>query len=298
MRKPGNEKRQPRRTGVCLLQALCNQGFSIYVEWLRGQDLNLRPSGYEPDELPDCSTPLDQSSTHRTLPKTPRPAHSALHPPSPLTPPIASSAMSMFRRRRTGGETEADIQAATPASTSHTETEHTGGAVSPEAPFTTHARATEHVEHQRPIHRPPVQHPIPADTPVAPRIERALIALTSKMQHCIERLDDIEHRIDELSDTVAHVPSHSDVLEVRLHSAKLAAELARATVELRGEIGLANEETRRSARAAINNATDSTVTLPVDVEIERVERVDIDLTDRTNSAGEKPHLKGNWTQSA
>ena len=24
---------------------------------LRGQDLNLRPSGYEPDELPNCSTP-------------------------------------------------------------------------------------------------------------------------------------------------------------------------------------------------------------------------------------------------
>ncbi len=23
----------------------------------RGQDLNLRPSGYEPDELPGCSTP-------------------------------------------------------------------------------------------------------------------------------------------------------------------------------------------------------------------------------------------------
>src|SRR6266849_2152362 len=25
--------------------------------WLRGLDLNQRPSGYEPDELPDCSTP-------------------------------------------------------------------------------------------------------------------------------------------------------------------------------------------------------------------------------------------------
>src|SRR6184192_3975749 len=28
-----------------------------YRTKLRGQDSNLRPSGYEPDELPDCSTP-------------------------------------------------------------------------------------------------------------------------------------------------------------------------------------------------------------------------------------------------
>jgi hypothetical protein len=27
------------------------------VNWLRGWDLNPRPSGYEPDELPGCSTP-------------------------------------------------------------------------------------------------------------------------------------------------------------------------------------------------------------------------------------------------
>ena len=28
-----------------------------FYDWLRGLDLNQRPSGYEPDELPGCSTP-------------------------------------------------------------------------------------------------------------------------------------------------------------------------------------------------------------------------------------------------
>src|SRR5215470_3887201 len=27
------------------------------LKWLRGRDLNPRPLGYEPNELPDCSTP-------------------------------------------------------------------------------------------------------------------------------------------------------------------------------------------------------------------------------------------------
>ena len=29
--------------------------------WLRGRDLNPRPLGYEPNELPDCSTPRHQN---------------------------------------------------------------------------------------------------------------------------------------------------------------------------------------------------------------------------------------------
>ena len=35
------------------------RAYRVLIEenWLRGLDLNQRPSGYEPDELPGCSTP-------------------------------------------------------------------------------------------------------------------------------------------------------------------------------------------------------------------------------------------------
>src|SRR5712691_13105456 len=37
--------------------------------WLRGRDLNPRPLGYEPNELPDCSTPRQSQTKHPESPK-------------------------------------------------------------------------------------------------------------------------------------------------------------------------------------------------------------------------------------
>src|SRR5260221_10203566 len=39
-----------------------SRSLPINWKWLRGWDLNPRPSGYEPDELPGCSTPRFESA--------------------------------------------------------------------------------------------------------------------------------------------------------------------------------------------------------------------------------------------
>ncbi|SOR32324.1 protein of unknown function [Methylorubrum extorquens] len=47
------------------LRVVCGD-VGMCVRWLRGLDLNQRPSGYEPDELPGCSTPR-QTRGRRTV---------------------------------------------------------------------------------------------------------------------------------------------------------------------------------------------------------------------------------------
>jgi hypothetical protein len=68
------------------------------------------------------------------------------------------------------------------------------------------------------------------------RAERALLALAVHTQQLDGRVARLENRVDESDTKSLEVPSLDDLLDVRVHSARVAAELSRVTVELRAEI--------------------------------------------------------------
>jgi len=105
----------------------------------------------------------------------------------------------------------------------------------------------------------------------APRMERALVALVVHAQQLDDRIERLERRLDATIDDVLDAPTHDDVLAVRVHSARVAAELARVTVELRAEI----EEARNLAAAA--HAT------PFDRRVRTVAETIVDLSDRMDT---------------
>ena len=71
---------------------------------------------------------------------------------------------------------------------------------------------------------------------VGPRLERAMVALAVHAQQIDDRLGRLERRLDEAVDATLDLPTTEDVMAVRVHTAKVAAEVARVHVELQAEI--------------------------------------------------------------
>jgi hypothetical protein len=59
-------KENPHKSRTTRRGASGERPLILLIPWLRGVDLNHRPLGYEPNELPDCSTPrIDDSNRKR-----------------------------------------------------------------------------------------------------------------------------------------------------------------------------------------------------------------------------------------
>jgi hypothetical protein len=68
------------------------------------------------------------------------------------------------------------------------------------------------------------------------RDEKILLTLVVQTQQLNDRLTRLEDRFEaSIRDAIAQ-PDQQDLLDLRLHSARLAAELSRVTIELRAEI--------------------------------------------------------------
>jgi hypothetical protein len=84
--------------------------------------------------------------------------------------------------------------------------------------------------------RQPIDAPVSSSTALRPRDEKILLMLAVQTQQLNDRLTRLEDRFEvSLRDSLAQ-PDQQDLLELRLHSARLAAELSRVTLELRTEI--------------------------------------------------------------
>jgi hypothetical protein len=68
------------------------------------------------------------------------------------------------------------------------------------------------------------------------RDEKILLTLVVQTQQINDRLTRLEDRFESSIRDAIEQPDHQDLLELRMHSARLAAELSRVTIELRAEI--------------------------------------------------------------
>ena len=75
-----------------------------------------------------------------------------------------------------------------------------------------------------------------APAPVHSNTEDLVFGLLRQTQHLNDRLSRLEERFEANLKASLSQADSNDLIELRLHSARLAAELSRVTVELRSEI--------------------------------------------------------------
>jgi hypothetical protein len=79
------------------------------------------------------------------------------------------------------------------------------------------------------------------------RTERALKMLATQSAQLHGQVVQLEHRVDALADALLDrmdVPSNGDLLEARMHSARVAAELSRLEVNLAARLDAVRDELR------------------------------------------------------
>ena len=90
-----------------------------------------------------------------------------------------------------------------------------------------------------------------------PSADQTLLDLVNGLRELTERVDVLEHHFDALGTTAATGPDGEDVMDLRLHVARLAAEVSRVTVgleariaEVAGQAGVAMTDDPVSANPA------------------------------------------------
>lgn len=97
--------------------------------------------------------------------------------------------------------------------------------------------------------------PVLADgPPPAVRVERYVAALAFHAAQLEDRIGQLERRSADQEDAHLDLPSHGDLLDVRLHSSRVSADLGRLALELRAEVAEIKDEADRAAKAATRAA--------------------------------------------
>ena len=92
-------------------------------------------------------------------------------------------------------------------------------------------------------------------SPPALRVERYVAALAFHNAQLEDRIGQLERRSADREDAHLDLPTNTDLLEVRLHSARVSADLGRLALELRTEVAEIKDETDRAAKVAARAVT-------------------------------------------